>query len=287
MVYDVSNPFFLRRTIIVNDNRKRRWIFLLYGIGSLVATDSALAESKSAASKRSFAALLARTATVAAPRPAKEAAHTAAVAAPRPAKEADRTAAVAAPRPAKEADRTAAVAAPRPAKPAARSATVAAPRLAKAAARNERPAHPTIVKKVVAKAHAVQSTPVTNRVARASSVKPVTSTAVYGVTAATNVIPASGYGSGRDAYVEALYPLILGRAATQSDVDYWARVLYGGTQASSVAESIWNSQEHRSLQRSGEAPNIPLATAYRRAYAWGLLHCQELEAAKNRSNALD
>jgi Domain of unknown function (DUF4214) len=212
VVYDVSNPLFLLRTIIVNDNRKHRWIFLLYGIGWLVASDSAVAESKSDASKRSFAALLAR------------------------------------------------------------RATVAAARTEKAAARDERAAHPTIATKVVAKAHAVHSTPVTNHVARASSVKPVTSTAVYGVTAATNVVPPSGYGSGRDAYVEALYPELLGRAATQSDVDYWSRVLYRGTQASSVAESIWNSQEHRSLERSGKAPNIPLATAYRRAYDWGLLH---------------
>jgi hypothetical protein len=119
-------------------------------------------------------------------------------------------------------------------------------------------------------------------VARAALIKPVASSSVYGVSAATSVVPPSGYGSGRDAYVEALYPQILARAATQSDVDYWARVLASGTRASTVAEAIWNSQEHKTLERSGQAPDIPLGVAYRRAYAWGLLHCKEREAAQNR-----
>ena len=200
--------FFLRRTIIMHDSRKLRWILLLSAIGSLIATNEALAESKSTASKRTFATLLAR------------------------------------------------------------GAAVATSRSSKAAVVKERTAHPTLA---------------TSQVARAASVKPITARTIFGVSAATNVVPPpSGYGSGRDAFVEALYPQILARAATESDLDYWSRVLYNGTHANVVAESIWNSQEHRSLERAGEAPNIPYATAYHRAYAWGLLHCKETEAKEKR-----
>ena len=185
----------------------------MFAIGWLIATNQALAESKSTVSKRSFATLLAR------------------------------------------------------------QATVAAPRAAKVNVAKERVTHPTTL---------------STHAARAASVKPLTSRGIYGVTAATNVVPPSGYGSGRDAFVEALYPQILARAATQSDVDYWARVLYSGTKAYTVAQDIWNSQEHKTLERSGEAPDIPFKKAYARAYDWGLLHCKEREAAeRRRQEAID
>ncbi len=44
----------------MHDSRKLRWILLLSAIGSLIATNEALAESKSTASKRTFATLLAQ-----------------------------------------------------------------------------------------------------------------------------------------------------------------------------------------------------------------------------------
>jgi hypothetical protein len=131
-------------------------------------------------------------------------------------------------------------------------------------------------------ANATTSVPLIGQVARSATIKPIVAQATYGTPAATSYVPPSGYGSGRDAYVEALYPQILGRAATQSDVDYWARVLYSGAHADTVARTIWNSQEHKGLEQSGMAPGIPLRTAYDRAYAVGLANCKERLAAERR-----
>jgi hypothetical protein len=111
--------------------------------------------------------------------------------------------------------------------------------------------------------------------AHAARATPVVTGPTLGISPATVVTP-SGYGSGRDAYVEALYPQILGRVATQSDVDYWARLLASGVHADIVAEDIWNSQEHKTLVRNGDAPGIPLQTAYLHAYAIGLANCKYL-----------
>lgn len=91
-----------------------------------------------------------------------------------------------------------------------------------------------------------------------------------GVSSATPVAP-SGFGSGRDGFIESLYPQILGRIATQSEVDYWSGVLARGVNAEAVARSIWDSREHRTLVRMHEAPGIPFGTAYRTARANGRL----------------
>jgi hypothetical protein len=95
-----------------------------------------------------------------------------------------------------------------------------------------------------------------------------------GMAAATPVNP-SGYGTGRDAFVESLYPQILGRNAQQNEVDYWSRALARGGPPEAVAQLIWNSREHRSLIRNHEAPGIPFTTAYQTAYAVGLKNKQK------------
>jgi hypothetical protein len=89
-----------------------------------------------------------------------------------------------------------------------------------------------------------------------------------GVPSATPLVP-SGFGPGRDAYVEALYLDMLGHAPTQAELDYWSRVLRSGVGYHQVARLIWNSQEHRKLVRLGEAPHIPKETAYHKALAAG------------------
>ncbi len=104
-------------------------------------------------------------------------------------------------------------------------------------------------------------------VASASGVQPL------GVSAATPVV-ASGYGTGRDAFVETLYSQILNRDPAQTELDYWTRLLARGFTPYVVATAIWNSQEHRSLMRSHMAPDIPLRDAYRYAYFRGLRNKQ-------------
>jgi len=179
----------------MNESCKRCWILLLFAIVSAIGTSEVLAQSKTTASKRSFAILLARKAKAEERRAEKEIAVT-----------------------------------------------------------QKRIAHSTL-----------EST----HAARLATVKPVTPSAVYGIAAATNVVPPSGYGPFRDAFIEAFYPLVLGRPATQRDVDFWARAMAEGQTACSVAEAIWHSPEHKALEESGQAPDIPLQTAYRRSYAIG------------------
>ncbi len=89
-----------------------------------------------------------------------------------------------------------------------------------------------------------------------------------GIPAISPVAP-SGFGFGRDAFVEAPYPEILGRSASQSEVDYWARLLVLGVPPHQVADFIWFSPEHRAEVASGTAPGIPLNQAYRAARAYG------------------
>jgi hypothetical protein len=105
-----------------------------------------------------------------------------------------------------------------------------------------------------------------------ASVAPLAANAT-GVPSATPVAP-SGYGPGRDAFVESLYTQILGRNALQSEVDYWSSVLARGATTNRVANLIWNSREHRTLVRNHEAPGIPLRIAYRNAIAYGKAHQQ-------------
>jgi hypothetical protein len=102
------------------------------------------------------------------------------------------------------------------------------------------------------------------------NVRPLASGGVYGTNASTNVVPPSP-STRRDTFVESLYSQILGRSANQPEVDYWAHVLSsGGMGPECVADTIWNSREHQALVRDGNAPGIPLKTAYRTAYeaAW-------------------
>jgi len=85
-----------------------------------------------------------------------------------------------------------------------------------------------------------------------------------GVPASTPLGP-SGFGAGRDAFVDALYPGILGRSITQSELDYWSGVLAGGVKTNVVATLIWRSQEHRTELRSHTSPGVPYNIAYRYA----------------------
>lgn len=94
---------------------------------------------------------------------------------------------------------------------------------------------------------------------------------VVGLPPASPTAP-SGFGFGRDAFVQGLYPEILGRDATQSEVDYWARLLVSGVPPQQVADRIWFSAEHRAEVRSGTSPGIPLKQAYRNAFAFGMAH---------------
>jgi len=94
----------------------------------------------------------------------------------------------------------------------------------------------------------------------------VSAASVTGVASATPLVP-SGFGAGKDAFVESLYSEILGRNPAQSELDYWSGVLASGVGFHQVASLIWRSQEHQTLERSGEAPNIPKLTAYHNALA--------------------
>jgi hypothetical protein len=85
-----------------------------------------------------------------------------------------------------------------------------------------------------------------------------------GTAPATPVMP-SGFGAGRDAYIEALYPGMLGRDVTQSDLDYWSGVLASGRSPNVVATLIWRSPEHRALLRTHTSPGVPYNIAYRYA----------------------
>jgi hypothetical protein len=120
-----------------------------------------------------------------------------------------------------------------------------------------------------------RSTDVIPRIAPSTSpllatVSPLAASAT-GISSATPTIP-SGHGPGRDAFVEDLYPLILGREPHQSELDYWSGVLARGVAPTIVARSIWNSQEHRSLVRTHKVPPISFETAYRKALIYSQTH---------------
>jgi hypothetical protein len=82
----------------------------------------------------------------------------------------------------------------------------------------------------------------------------------------------SGFGFGRDAYVQALYPIILNRDATAPEVDFWASRLVHGVEPYAVAEAIFRSQEHRAEIANGTANGVTLKQAYRSAIAFGNAH---------------
>jgi hypothetical protein len=79
---------------------------------------------------------------------------------------------------------------------------------------------------------------------------------------ASPLVP-SGFGSGRDAFVNSLYPAILGRVASQSELDYWAGILSSGKSPNVVATLLWRSQEHRAELRAHTSPGVPYNIAYR------------------------
>jgi len=78
-------------------------------------------------------------------------------------------------------------------------------------------------------------------------------------------VVASGFGAGRDAFVDALYPAILGRNPTQSEEDYWAGELASGVKPNVVATLIWRSPEHRAELQTHTSPGVPYHIAYRYA----------------------
>ncbi len=90
-----------------------------------------------------------------------------------------------------------------------------------------------------------------------------------GVPAASPFTPPTGYGSGRDNFVNVCYEQILGRPATHSEVSYWDRFLVLGVAPRTVADRIWASMEHKMELQNGTAPGVPLNLAYKRALAFG------------------
>jgi len=103
----------------------------------------------------------------------------------------------------------------------------------------------------------------TTTLARSTGVRLFAPSSV-GVASATPLVP-SGFGAGRDAFVEALYPGILGRDPTQSELDYWSGVLKSGVKPNVVATEIWRSREHRTELRMHTSPGVPYNVAYRYA----------------------
>jgi hypothetical protein len=78
-------------------------------------------------------------------------------------------------------------------------------------------------------------------------------------------VVASGFGAGRDSFVDSLYPAVLGRNPTQAEEDYWSGVLARGVSPNVVATLIWDSQEHRTELRTHTSPGVPYNIAYRYA----------------------
>ncbi len=85
-----------------------------------------------------------------------------------------------------------------------------------------------------------------------------TATGSPGGVAALSPLVATGFGLGRDLYISALFPGILGRSPTESELYFWSRKLRRGASTQQVANEIWQSKEHRLLIKEHRAPNIPL-----------------------------
>jgi uncharacterized protein DUF4214 len=62
------------------------------------------------------------------------------------------------------------------------------------------------------------------------------------------LLGSDGTMAGNIAYVNALYNQVLGRVADVDGVNYWVYQLDLGTSRQQVADAIWESAEHRSLQ---------------------------------------
>ncbi|HZW30768.1 MAG TPA: hypothetical protein VFF52_08685 [Isosphaeraceae bacterium] len=89
-----------------------------------------------------------------------------------------------------------------------------------------------------------------------------------GLAAASPLAP-SGYGVGRDAFVETMYEETFGRAAKHRELDRLTKMLAFGMSPQTLALILWRSPEHRALRRAGRAPTIPFGRAYRNAMAAG------------------
>ncbi len=73
--------------------------------------------------------------------------------------------------------------------------------------------------------------------------------------------PPSGYGAGRDAFVETLYQEELGRLPEPSGLKFWSRSLARGASPKTVTLAIARSPEHRAAVKSGVVPRISLRKA--------------------------
>ena len=80
-----------------------------------------------------------------------------------------------------------------------------------------------------------------------------------------NLIP-SGYGTGRDAFVNRLYTELLGRQAGTLELRHWARILAHRGNPKSVALAFWESREHRLLVKQHVVAPLSFAHAYKDAW---------------------
>jgi hypothetical protein len=89
---------------------------------------------------------------------------------------------------------------------------------------------------------------------------------IDGLSAATPVTP-SGFGVGRDAFVETFYFETFGREISQAELDRISGAIAHGAHPMTVASALWDSPEHRALVKSHSAPAFTFAEAYRNALA--------------------
>ena len=99
-------------------------------------------------------------------------------------------------------------------------------------------------------AHATQATPAVSGFA--------------GLDAASPLQP-SGFGPGRDNFVESIFESTFGRPPTQQELDHLSRLLAHGLSPHTLLVILWESPEHRKLQEEGLAPHLTIHEAYRMA----------------------
>jgi hypothetical protein len=80
--------------------------------------------------------------------------------------------------------------------------------------------------------------------------------------AALSPLTATGYGLGRDLFINYFYPGALDRAPVESELEYWSGLLAKGVKPEIIASAIWNSQERRLLVNEGLAPKYTLKEVY-------------------------
>jgi hypothetical protein len=87
-----------------------------------------------------------------------------------------------------------------------------------------------------------------------------------GLSPVTPVNP-SGYGFGRDAFVEFMYFETFGIGPSQRELDRLTKLLAGGMSPNTLATALWRSPEHLAILRSQHGTGLTYAEAYR--YAMG------------------